>query len=107
MDGADIAMNPGGVSATGDDVHEIAGGANDRTKSLFASSDTAAQGNPGWASGPSLAACKGAWQGQFTSLIQKTVDAADNLKDSAGQVAGDDREAEDRLGHVMHDLADK
>jgi hypothetical protein len=103
----DIVMDPGGVSATGDDVHQIAAGANDRTKSLFTSSDTAAQDNPGWASGAALTACKDSWQGQLASLIQKTVDAADNLKDSAAQVASADREAEDRLARVMHDLADK
>ena len=103
----DIAMDPGGVTATGEDLHQIAKGAADRTKSLLDASDTAARDNPGWASGPALTACKAAWQDHFTSLIQKTVDAADNLKDSAGQVVNSDREAEDRLGHAVHDLADK
>jgi hypothetical protein len=101
----DIRMDPGGVSATGDDLHQIA--ANDRTRSLFTSSDTAARDNPGWASSAALTAGKDVWQSQFTSLIQKTVDAADNLKSSAGQVASADREAEDRLGRVMDDLVGK
>jgi hypothetical protein len=101
----DVEMDPGGVDATGDDMHELAGTANDRTKSLFASSDAAAQGNPGWASSPALTGVKGAWQNQFTSLVNQTVDAGDRLKNSAGEVAANDREAEDRLDTVMRHLA--
>jgi hypothetical protein len=100
-----IAMDPGGVSSTGDDMHEVANTANDRTKALFASSDTASTDNPGWASGPALTAVKDAWQTQFGKLVQQTVAAGDALKDSAGRVAATDQEAENRLGDVMNDLA--
>ena len=102
-----IAMDPGGVSAAGEDLHKIAGDAGTRTKSLFASSDAAAQGNQGWASGPALTGCKTAWQDQLGKLIQKTVEAGDALKDSAGNVASTDQEAENRLDHVMHDWSGK
>lgn len=100
-----IKMDTGGVNATGDDMHQVAGTANERTKSLFATSDTAASDNPGWLSAAALTAVKDAWQTQFGKLVQQTVAAGDALKDSAGTVATADQEAENRLDHVMHDLA--
>src|SRR5436309_997778 len=100
-----IEMDPGGVSTAGDDLHDTANTANTRTKTLFSSSDKAAQDNPGWAAAAALTTVKSAWQDQFNKLVRQTVDAADALRDSAGQVQATDQEAENRLNNVMHDVA--
>ncbi|TCO52627.1 hypothetical protein [Actinocrispum wychmicini] len=100
-------IEPGGVSTAGEDLYQTANTANDHTKSLFTSSDTAAGDNPGWASAGALTGVKSAWQEQFGKLIQQTVAAADALKDSAGQIAGSDQEAKYRLTLAMHDLTGK
>lgn len=100
-----IEMDPGGVTTAGEDLHQTANTAKDRTKSLLASSDTAYQDNPGWSSGPQLTWLRSGWEDQFDKLIQQTSDAAVALQDSAGQVAATDQEAENRLTNVMHDVA--
>ena len=99
-----IIMDPGGVSATGQSMHDIADAARDHTKTLLNSSDAAAAGNPGWAAGSALGGCRTAWQDQVGRLIEQTVAIGDNLKASASSVSTMDQEAEARLDHVMHDL---
>jgi hypothetical protein len=100
-----ISMNPRLVSQAGDDLHDIAGNAKGRIVDLLHSSDSAAAGNSGWSSAQALLAVRNAWEQQANSLIDRTTNAAQALKDSAGLVATSDAEAEARMQRLLRDLA--
>jgi len=100
-----LHMNPDPVGRAGHDLNKMAGDAKEKIKSLFGSSDAAAEGNKGWNSSASLAACRKAWEGRLGQLVDQTKQAGQALVDSAGAVAATDAEAADRLDHVLDDMA--
>ncbi|MGH3875038.1 MAG: hypothetical protein ACRDSR_26670 [Pseudonocardiaceae bacterium] len=101
----DLRIEPSPVITTGRDLAKMADDAKVRIESLFGSSDTAVQGNTGWKSSASLAACRKAWDGRLDQLVDQTKQAGQDLVDSAGRVAAADAEAADRLNNVLDGMA--
>jgi hypothetical protein len=100
-----INMSPEPVKTAGSNLAEVANAAKKRIKTLFGSSEQAAQDNPGWGSAGALQRCKQAWETQIDGLIDQTNNDAEGLKTSAGNVAASDQEAENRLQEVLGGLA--
>jgi hypothetical protein len=100
-----INMSPEPVKTAGSDLAQVADSAKKRVKTLFHSSEQAAQDNSGWGSAGALQRCKQAWEAQIDGLINQTNNDAEGLKTSAGNVAASDQEAENRLQRVLGDLA--
>lgn len=101
-----LRMQPVRVDATGQDLAKLAEDARTRLTSLFDSSDAAVEGNKGWKSSASFAACRRAWEGRLNQLVDQTRQAGQDLVDSAGRVAAADAEAASRLTNVLHDLGE-
>lgn len=99
-------MQPVQVDATGQDLAKLADDAKTRITSLFDSSDAAVEGNRGWKSSASLAACRRVWEGRLNQLVDQTRQAGQDLVDSAGMVAAADAEAARRLTNVLDDMGE-
>jgi hypothetical protein len=99
-----IVMDPGPVGTAGTDLDALAGQAKVRTAGLFASSDTAATGNAGWASAGSLSSCRRAWADRLDGLTEQTRAAGKALIDSAATTAGADDGSARRLDQVLVEL---
>jgi hypothetical protein len=86
MSGDDINIAPDAVKASGQQLTGLAAGAKAQTAAYFTSQQAAAQGNPGFATGPQLVTYANTLHSQMDSLIndlaangQKIVTAAQNV----------------------------
>lgn len=100
-----IYMRPDEVDKAGHDLEALTEGATGRTRALLASSETAAQGHPQWLSSPALAACRQAYLNGLHGLITRTKQIGVDLKIAAGNATAADREAADRLGDALGNMA--
>lgn len=98
VDGIDI--NPTEIHAAADSVDEATASALENVTNSLAPSASAAQANPGWKSATALSECQHAWQTHLTDLVQRTSDAAENLRASAK----DYQDLERRITESLEDI---
>lgn len=100
-----IAMRPEGVKVTARQLTERAAAAHLHIRTLFASSATAARGNPQWDSARELTACRVAWEAEFDRLITRTRMLGEDIRAAAELVCTLDHEGETRMYQVLRGLA--
>jgi hypothetical protein len=100
-----ISMIPDGVRRAAVDLDGMAEKANARTESMFAPSQAAAAGNPGWLSGTAVHSCRAQWEGRLDQLADSARDMAQAMRSSSGDVSTLDQEAFDRFSEVLKNMA--
>ncbi|NUT47271.1 MAG: hypothetical protein HOV94_08155 [Saccharothrix sp.] len=83
-----------------DDVDAAVASARENIANSLDPSADAASANPGWLSSDALAGCRRSWSEHLTDVIERTAQAADNLRASAK----DYKDVERRITEALEDV---